>query len=302
MKAISILLSTYNGEKYIKEQLDSLFNQTYKNFEVIVRDDNSKDNSLNILKSYNVEIINSTQNVGASKSFSILLEHALANSSSDYFMFCDQDDIWDKQKIENSVNLIQNMEKEYGNIPLLVHSDLEIVDEMLSTINNSFWQYENINPSYNNFEKLLMQNTVTGCTMMINKELAKLSLNIPKNAIMHDWWIALIASCFGKIDFINESTIKYRQHEKNEIGANKFSIKYVFKKIFNSKNLIEKNISQANSFLLLYEDMLDSNKIRILQEFISIKNKNFFEKRFILIKNKLFKQGITRNIGLFIKI
>ena len=170
------------------------------------------------------------------------------------------------------------------------------------------WKYEYILPQYNTFNRLLIQNTITGCTMMINKELAKKSLDIPEEAIMHDWWIGLIASCFGKISYLEESTIKYRQHGNNTIGTEGKKNKIIRKVLglLNKKNEyinhMDINILQAKGFLKLFNNKLDTNKINLLESFSTIKKKTFFERKKILIKHKLFKQGIFRNIGLIIII
>ncbi len=306
---LTILLSTYNGEKYLKEQLDSLFSQTYKNFEIIVRDDGSIDKSINILKNYNIKVLDTKENIGAKRSFSALIEYALKNTNSEYFMFCDQDDIWEHNKIEKTLNNMRLMEKKYGNIPLLLHTDLEIVNKNLNTIDNSMWSYEHINPKLNSLNRLLMQNTVTGCTTMINRKLAKLVMPIPKNSIMHDWWIGLVASRFGKIYFLNDITIKYRQHSNNDTGAKKFNYINILKKAKNilySNELyiihLQKNILQAKEFLDRYNKKLDKNTKNMLNDFINIENKSFFEKRKIILKYKLLKYGLIRNMGLFLRL
>jgi len=300
---IIILLATFNGEKYIKTQLNSLKSQTYKNIEIIAKDDCSDDNTVNILQSYNITLLQSDTNSGPKKNFAYLLNYALKNCSSKYFMLCDQDDIWANDKVQKSLDALQKLENSYGKIPLLVHTDLEVVDEKTNKICPSFAKYQNINYHKNSFEKLLMQNTITGCTSIINRELAEISKNIPDEAIMHDWWIGLCAAYFGKINFINESTIRYRQHTMNTIGATRLTFINIIKKIFTlTDKSIDHNISQAKIFLKIFNNELDENTKVLLEKFININQKNFFEKRFFLIKNKLFKHGIIRNIGLFIKI
>jgi len=306
---VSILLSTYNGKEYLKEQLDSLFSQTYKNIKIIVRDDGSTDKTLEILKSYGVHLLESHENIGPKKSFSLLLEYAIEHSDRNYFMFCDQDDIWEKDKIEKTLQKMQELEFQYKDIPLLVHTDLQVVDDFLHVLSRSFWKHEYINPNINSFNKLLLQNTITGCTMMINRKLARLSLPIPDDAIVHDWWIGLVASKFGKIGFINDSTILYRQHASNSIGAKGFSylsILIKFYKVFFKNELYLKhlkiNISQAKAFLDIYRDILDEGTIEMLEEFSTLESKSFLEKRKILLKHKLLKQGLIRNLGLLLKI
>jgi len=309
---ITILLATYNGEEYLKEQLESLFSQTHEFFRIIVRDDMSTDSTLEILKSYDLEIMPSNENIGAKCSFYALLDYALQNGDSNYFMFCDQDDIWNKEKIKITLQKMQEVEKGFPSKPVLIHSDLKVVDEELKIIDKSFWNYEFILPQYNSLNRLIIQNTITGCTMMINRKLAKISLPIHENYIMHDWWLGLVASKFGKINYIEEATIEYRQHGKNTIGAKGFSVNIlrhiagIFKSIIFRDNEciihMRINIMQAKAFLDIYRDKLDQETIQMLEEFTTIESKPFWQKRKILLKYKLLKQGFIRNVGLLVKI
>jgi len=306
---VSILLSTYNGERYLKSQLDSLFAQTYKDIRIIVRDDGSVDNTLDILKSYDITLVEIKNNLGAKESFSYLLDYSVKNTNSEYFMFCDQDDVWEDDKIAKTLAKMQDMEKKYGDIPLLVHTDLKVVDEYMNTIDGSFWNHEFISPQYNSLNRLLMQNTITGCTVMINRNLAELVSPMPTESIMHDWWIGLVASKFGKIAYIDESLIKYRQHDSNSIGVKGFNYLSVFMKfykIFYKNELylrhLNINIQQAKIFLEIYKDKLDAQTKDMLKDFTTIEDKSFWEKRKILLKHKLLKQGLIRNIGLLVKI
>lgn len=298
---ITILLSTYNGEKYLKEQLDSLLNQTYKNIEIIARDDGSSDDTLEILKLYDIKLLKRSQNLGAKKSFAELLSYAIADCESEYFMFCDQDDVWNSDKIEKTLAKMQEMEKEHGDIPLLVHTDLEVVDEGLHTLGSSFMAYQNLSAQKSTLNYLFMQNNITGCTMMINKSLAMKSLPMPKECMMHDAWVGLVASWFGKIGYVEETTIKYVQHSKNSLGAKKFDIGFVLSHIF-KKHSMNKNIMQAEAFLKQFEDELDKQTVKMLREFTTIEQKTFFQRRAVLWKYRLLKQGFLRNAGLFFKI
>ena len=302
---VNILFSTYNGEKYIREQLDSLGRQTYKNNKIIVRDDGSIDNTLSILNAYDIEMMPKGENLGSKESFSALLEYSLKNSDSNYFMFCDQDDTWKEDKIEKTLKRMKELESKFGDIPLLVHTDLEVVDEDLQTIDKSFWHFEQIDPNMNAFNRLLMQNTITGCTVMINRKLAELAKPIPYDAIMHDWWLGLVASQFGKIGFVDETTIKYRQHAGNSIGAKGFNYFSVFLKFYKNELYLKHlhvNIKQAKAFVERYRTDLDEGTVEVLEDFVYIESKSFWQKRKILLKHKLLKQGTIRNIGLFLKI
>lgn len=310
--SIAILFSTYNGANFLAQQLDSLFAQSHASFEVFVRDDGSQDDTLEILRNCDVKLLPSTINLGSKDSFATLLNYAKTDSGAEYFMFCDQDDVWFAEKIEKTLAKMRSMEKLYGDIPLLVHTDLEVVDEDLNTIASSMWKYEYILPEKNSINRLLIQNTVTGCTVMINRALAKKCLSIPDGAIMHDWWIALVASQFGRIGYLAEPTIKYRQHGHNSIGAKSFKVNPVRDFLGLIKSLIfrdrsylshlQVNVEQAKSFLSVFEDELDDKTKRLLNDFISLNEQSFWKRRLTLLKHKLLKQGWLRNIALFVRI
>ncbi|MDQ1244436.1 MAG: hypothetical protein QG565_776 [Campylobacterota bacterium] len=245
MVKICILLSTYNGEKYLGEQLDSLFAQTYENFEILVRDDGSNDKTMEIIKSFQdrypsqIKILkDSFGNIGSAYSFMRLLE----GSNSEYFMFCDQDDVWMKDKIKHSVQKMQELEEKYAkDIPLMVFSDLRVVDEKLNTVDMSFWHYQKLSPEISkNQKKLLAQNVITGCTVMINKEAKYVSLPFAVDTMMHDHWIGVNVAKYGKIAWLPEQTVLYRQHSANVAGAHRFGVVYVAQKMLNLINIFKK--------------------------------------------------------------
>jgi len=299
---VDILLSTYNGEKYIKDQLDSIFDQSYNNIRVIVRDDGSKDRTLEIVKAYDVEILESSENVGAKMSFAMLLEYALNSSNSRYFMFADQDDVWNRDKVQKSIVKIQEVEslqeKPQG---ILVHSDLQVVDQNLRVVDHSFWHYSRIDPYKNALSRLIIQNTVTGCTMLINRELANLALPIAHKAIMHDWWIALVAAQFGKIVVLEEPTLAYRQHSSNDIGAKAFNLRYMVQK-FIATDSIKAYQAQAQSFLEHYRNRIDHKTQEMLKAFEQLDRLSYLQRMRVMLHFNLLKQGVIRNIGLMLKV
>lgn len=314
-KVILILLSTYNGKLFLPDFFDSLEKQSYPDWKLLIRDDGSSDETLEIIQIFakkhdnRIEIIRDNINLGAKGSFSKLLETALKDASWEYLMFADQDDVWMNDKITVTRSKMEQMKKKFTeSAPLLVHTDLTVVDSLLKLLDHSFWHYQFINPKEDSFNRLLMQNTVTGCTMMINRPLAQLCENIPLDAIMHDWWIALIVSIFGHIDTVDRATILYRQHHQNDTGAKKFNIKYILKKVlrfWDTKALhrhLNKNVKQAEKFLDQYRDQLNDETIEILEAFCHFRDKNFFKKRHILWKYKFYKQGYIRNAALFLRI
>ncbi|QIA08548.1 glycosyltransferase family 2 protein [Draconibacterium halophilum] len=241
---VQILLATYNSEKYLWELLDSLVAQSYKNWELLVHDDGSDDRTIPILKEFerkhdrSVKIYNSKNQLGPKQSF----EYLLKNSSADYLMFCDHDDVWLPHKIEESLACIQKREQEKPNKPALVFSDLVVADEQLNTINPSFWNYSKVNPNnvYNCY-KLLINNPAPGCTFILNKKVKELVLPFPAQARMHDWWIVLKVAESGVIDYLKRPGLLYRQHQKNKVGAEDIKTDYLLSRIANLSLTMKRN-------------------------------------------------------------
>jgi glycosyltransferase involved in cell wall biosynthesis len=233
---IAILLSIYNGEKYLVEQIDSLLSQTYKNTVIVIRDDGSSDKSHAIAQEYaslhpgSFHILAlDAENKGASGGFAFLMEYVVANKQmlgleKAYLMFCDQDDVWFDNKVELQMGAMSQTEKKSiaANTPVLIHSDLEVVSSDKTLIAKSLILFQGLEIERNRFPNLIISNLVTGCTALINEALAIKALPISNGAIMHDWWLAIVASAFGEVVFLKRPLIYYRQHDNNTIGAKKF--------------------------------------------------------------------------------
>lgn len=224
---IDILLSTYNSEKYLLQQIESFFYQTYSNWRLIIRDDGSTDGTLQILnklaQTYHDKIIvHSGSNIGVIKSFECLL----GLSDAEYIMFSDHDDVWLENKIEETLLKMRKMEINHSEKPLLVFTNLKVVDENLQLIHESFWKYARLNINIlTDFNYLAVCNCVTGCTIMINRKAKDICLPFSEKTKMHDSWIALIVCKYGIIDYVDDTTILYRQHSENVFGASKEEIK-----------------------------------------------------------------------------
>jgi glycosyltransferase involved in cell wall biosynthesis len=303
MKQIDILLSVFNGEKHLVELLNSLLEQTYSNFRVLIRDDSSTDNSLSIINKYISDFpdifqlfSDSFKNIGSAKSFMCLLKQ----TNSNYVMFCDQDDIWKNDKVEITFDKMKTTEKVYQSLPILIHTDLELVNSELESINSSLWKYQNINPNKKKLNQVIVQNIVTGCTMMINEPLINIAYAAPDEIVMHDWWLTLIASTFGEIDYIAKNTIYYRQHELNQIGAKRYGGgKFIqpFNRLKNRK--IENNYlkKQVMAFKQRYEDDMPLEKKEIIDKFLEINNYGLIQKGCAYFINGYKKNGIVRNVA-----
>lgn len=306
MSNIDILMASYNSEKYIESQINSILSQTYNDYHIYINDDISTDNTLNILQNYkkqynNIFSINqNSKRQGIKNNFSSLMD----KSKADYIMFSDHDDVWFDNKIEITYKEMTALEKKYSaTTPLLVFTDKTVTDSSLNVINQSHNKSEKLNTKNISFNRLLMGNVVSGCTIMMNKALKEICGHINKNAIMHDYWIALTAAAFGHISYIDKPTMYYRQHDNNTFGAKSYSIKFALKKLKegrkNMQQAVFQNIMQAESFLNQYENLLNSNQKKILKEFISLKNKRNIYFINSVIKNEFYKSGFIRNAGLF---
>jgi len=306
---VDILLATHNNAKYLAALMESLITQSYDQWRILVRDDGSLDGTCDIISTYMhrfperiVNIKDTLGNLGASGNFARLLEE----SSAKYIMFCDADDLWLPDKIKLTILKMHAMENAFGvDIPLLVHTDLTVTDDSLEIIGRSFWRYQNINPHRDSINYLLMQNVVTGCTMMINRKLCNLVLPIPPDAIMHDWWIALVASLFGRLGFVAIPTIYYRQHESNVLGSRKWGTDFILRRAIQVSHIrrqLVKNRLQAALLLERFGDKLASDNRKLLVIFSQLSNYSVLGRRYYLMKYRLFKNGIIRNLAAFLYI
>lgn len=240
-KEIAVLLATYEGEKYIELQLQSLVDQTFDSFMCYIHDDNSSDRTIEIIKKYEnkypdkFKLLNYKNCHGAVGNFLSLAEFVKENTTEPYIFFCDQDDYWFPTKLEKQIQVLKkNIEI---NKPILVYCDQEIVDGDLNIIAKSGMLYSRRKAGIDDsFKELVFENCAAGCTIGINRTLLERAMtNINKNHIvMHDWWFMLVARCFGEIYYIDEPLMKYRQHGSNTLGADSKKLQEKINKYFRS--------------------------------------------------------------------
>lgn len=313
MEKIIILMATYNGENFIEEQLDSVLDQSFTDFSLFAGDDGSTDGTRKILERYKeklsdrVNLFYNEYPVGVRKNFLNLLSSAL--DKAEYFMFCDQDDVWDKDKIKLTLKTMKVMEKRYGKkTPLLVYTDLSICDEKLTVISPSMRKasgFDNIN----SLARLLVENKVTGNTVMINSALARLALRTPveelaQNIEVHDRYLALLACCTGRTAYIDIPLVRYRQHSKNLLGAKKSFLKEALlsfkkenkEKVKNSYRLM---YAQARQVLKLTEN---ERKKDVLKAFISMEGASGIYKIITCIRWGFFKSDRLLSLSLMFRI
>lgn len=220
---IAILMATYNGEKYLSEQIESILSQTYDMWHLYIHDDGSSDNTIEILHGYagshpeKITVLDYPPQGGALNNFMSLLERV----DAEYYMFSDQDDVWFKDKIKKEKERMDAEEQKHGKNPIIVFSDLTVTDCILNKTADSFCVFSGIYPEYlTTFNELGASNLTTGCTMLFN-ETAKSVIQFPyTSATMHDSWITLCTTrANGILSYIAEPLIYYRQHEHNTLGA-----------------------------------------------------------------------------------
>lgn len=305
MSTIAIVMAAYNGEKYISEQIDSILASTYQDFELLIYDDGSKDTTMSILRSYEstypqkIKVFHNETNLGVTMNFL----HALSRTTTDYIMFCDQDDVWKANKAAITLKRMRHMEAQLEkDCPIAVFTDAIVVDQELNTLNPSFFCSGHLNPCKTDLAHLLMENKLIGCTVMVNAALRRIlqSRSLPTQARYHDWWLALIAAAFGKIGFVREGTLLYRQHEGNVIGDTGF-LAYVKNRsasIEQQKQALTALYKQAEEFLTLYGDQLSAEKKDIITHFASLNQNNYMKRRCEIFRYGYFKSGCLRNFGL----
>lgn len=302
--SVEILMATYNGGKYIAEQLDSLLAQTYCDFTVLIRDDGSTDDTMAIIERYQrenpgfIRVIEDDRICGSPASnFMCLTEHATA----DYIMYCDQDDVWLPEKAEVTLaNMLVEEERVGVNTPVLVYGSYLVVDDNLAPIEmkRAHNQVAKHNTSFNH---ILVQNCVTGCLAMLNRRLYTMLGTYSEDIPMHDWWAALCASATGRIAHFDDVVMLYRQHGGNSVGAvNVGSINYILTKIADPETRVAKNVYKRQAELLkgrCYNDCSACAKAT-LESFLQLYETKSKMKRVIaLCQGGFLKSTVVRRLG-----
>lgn len=293
---LCILLASYNGEKYISEQLDSIINQTYKNWELIIRDDGSKDETMTILNKYEkkderIKILRDDKgNLGFLKNF----EELLFNAKEEFVLFSDQDDFWLKNKLEKFVEKIRDLNEKVLSKPLLIHCNSLVCDEKLEIIKEKF--IDSKIAKKNNSNIYFFEYIVQGSTSMVNKKMIRESLPFLKSVTLHDRYFHLLSQFLGTRIFIDESLVRYRQHEKNAIGASKS----ILKKIMNKKYFYVEDRKLIEEIKETYNKCLRKKDLNDIEKYLEVtdRNKNRLE-RFWL--SKYFQMKLLKRLVLLIK-
>lgn len=253
---VSILISTYNGEKYIKEQLESIVNQSYENYEIHLRDDGSSDKTVSIVKEFFKNypdrfFFYQGENLGAIGSFNYLITHV----NSELYATCDQDDIWLPEKIMDQVKIYKS-NYSGSDFPFMCFSDPVIYkDSTIANITLSEVQSMNVKLLISSYKNLIAMNPVAGCTMLFCENAKRLySRSIGNGLIMHDHLMAAIVSFHGRLVFCDKQHVLYRQHGQNVLGNKDTSIRYFLNRLANIFSLVKHDLELLNTFNSNFSD------------------------------------------------
>jgi len=314
MSRIDILLATYNGARFLPEQLASLAAQTHTDWRLLVRDDGSRDNSVGIVRDWakgvpqTVEIVEDGRTgLGASLNFAALLEQ----SDAPYFAFCDQDDVWLPEKLELMLAALAASEAEAApDTPIMAYSDLRVVDGQLNPIADSYREFSRRPKlaSGRELRQVMMHNVVTGCASLGNAALREKALPIPPHASMHDWWLAMVAAGLGQLVWVPRATILYRQHGGNTLGANPndplSQLHYVLNNageaIGRSRKLLADTQAQAGAFVERFDPELPGTDRAILRDYAGLSSMSLLKRKEFFLHNKLLEDNVMKNLPFFI--
>ena len=303
-KKVTILLAAYKGAEFAGAQIDSILAQDCDDWQLILSDDG--EDTVPLLESYaaahpdRIRHVRSGQRFGsAQKHFMYLL--TAYGQETPYVMFSDQDDFWHPDKVRRTLALMEETESDPAE-PVLVHTDLRVVDGELNEICPSFMTFSRLDGTRLAFHELLIQNVVTGCTVMINRALAQLALRaagVPQ-MMMHDWWLALIAAALGRTAFLPEATIDYRQHGKNQVGAkNAGSLSYLLSRLSGQyvKAMRDDTIAQTAAFRQLYDEELTLHQKKLCRTVEGLASHGKFWRLRALSRCRLWKNTLPRKFG-----
>lgn len=295
--SVSVLLSSYNGEAFIEEQINSILSQRGVSVSLTVRDDGSTDSTIKILErlasQYENICLLKGNNLGVANSFFALLKNASAvgNSVAQFYALADQDDVWNPDKLLNAVTALQSQP---GDNVAMYCSAIEYVDAELNHLQNSDI-YSSDKVGFNN---ALVQNIATGCTIVLNRPaIAKIVVEFPELCVMHDWWIYLVVSAFGKVIYDPNPAMKYRQHGHNVMGISRSAIQRFrrrWARLFSNVKSTKTSL-QLIEFNRLYGNELNKKQKELLHSLISYKA-NMSWRLALIFRNDFQRQSNIDNL------
>lgn len=301
---LSILLATYNGMPFVTDQLQSLIGQTVTDWTLWARDDGSTDGTVVALRraaerDHRIRLLDyDGRRLGSSLNFATLLAASYQASPAAYVMFCDQDDVWRPDKIEVTFQAMRQAETDVpAGTPILVHTDFEFVDEQLQPLGSLATAVRRLSSRTDSiFNRLLSQNFIYGCTMMLNSALVQACTPVPPEAEQHDYWVALVAAAVGRVVHLPTSTVSYRQHGSNVTGnyaASRLSrrIHRVLAGWHETERLNSGRVLQANALARSLRDRLPRDRRQLLEAYGAVMAKGGVRAAWFAYRHGLQRQG-----------
>lgn len=301
---ITVLLATFNGERFLADQLESIATQSYGDWQLIAADDGSKDATHSILSEFAVRHSNrvrllSVPPVGSARdNFLRLLR---MGGDSDYVALCDQDDVWEESRLSTLLDACAQIEKESPGLPCLVFSDMTVVDHDLKEVGQSFMRLLRIKPTRLNYRTILVENAIPGCCMLLNHELVRVMCSREfdsSRVIMHDWWISLLAFTVGRVAFVPESLSRYRQHTANVAGVvDRSGMGFMVRRLVTlDRRETLARYDQAQEFVHTYGDLIDVTVRDDLAAFAKLGSAPKARRVQQILSRRILKQALARRI------
>lgn len=272
---IDVLLATYKpNEAYLTSQIESIEAQEGVSINLIRREDEKGE--------------------GACANFAALLEE----SKAEYIAFADQDDVWDEDKLAREMRLMRELEEKYGKeTPILVFSDARVTDEKLAKLDDSLFARSRIDPSRLKPRQLALQNVASGNTILMNAALRAKASPISEGAFMHDAWVMLVASAFGKIACLKEPTVLYRQHERNVLGGTKANFGYFVRRIVEGRQVTRARLYRSIRQVEAFVERFGESSPTCFKSLVGISSKPYYRRLTAILRHRIFKYGLIRNLA-----
>jgi glycosyltransferase involved in cell wall biosynthesis len=306
MSTCDVILAVFNGQTYLPEMLDSLLSQTTRDFNVLVRDDGSRDKSLEILESYKarfhgrLSVITGEPSGSATANFGILMRETKA----DYALLADQDDVWKPEKVELTLRSLKEAEAKYGrSTPIYFATDIAVVNKDLELISASYWKWKRLRPSMmSNLSQSLICVPIQGMASGLNRALLDLANPVAEKAISHDWWAQLIAAAMGKVICDPTVTALYRVHGGNASIPKKVSVISYAKLGLDASFLrrgLGRRIEQANALADALAGRMPPDKLKIIRRFTKLQSQGYLQRRWTLVSGNYLYHDLVRSAATF---
>lgn len=301
---VEVLLATRNSARYLGDMLDSLARQTFDDFHLVVSDDASRDETVAMVQARAGAFRHAPRIVrheAPSGSAMANFAHLLELSAGDYVMLADHDDVWFPDRVEAGLRLVRGAEARYGReVPILAHTDLRGIGAHGDTLFESYWSFKQIRPEAGaRLPSALMHATVTGCAASLNRALVERALPIPKNAIMHDWWLNLVAVAFGETVWDQEPHVSYRVHGSNVSRPRRVGIWAALSQLDRvraSRGNIRRRFAQGRSLYERFGDQLPASAHDTMKSFVDLQGVPAPARQLAMVKGGFLWPGVWRNL------